>query len=43
MQINASNISYLPSTSCVFNGSALSVTLVYIRNSIDTKQGIGKK
>ena len=38
MQINASNISYLPSIICAFNGSALSITFVYMRNCIDTKE-----
>ena len=38
MQINASNISYLPSITCAYNGSALSATLAYIRNCIDTQR-----
>ena len=36
MQINASNIPYLPSITCIYNGSTLSDTIVYIRNCIDT-------
>ena len=39
MQINASNIPYLPSITCTYNCGALSITLVYIRNCIDTKRG----
>ena len=38
MQINASNISYLPSITHTFNGNALSITLVYTKNCIDTKE-----
>ena len=38
MQINSSNISYLPSITCIYNASGCSATLTYIRNGIDTKR-----
>ena len=39
MQINASNISYLPYITHAYNGSALGTTLAYIRSCIDTQKG----